>query len=97
MGEIIAKRQIMVRKYLNNQTEDGWNKLIEDIECFRGSFPISFVSRDDLASMGYDILKVTDLDMYKIADAMGDAFSETGAFWDNLESIAEHREIPKIK
>lgn len=52
-------------------------------------FPVSFVTRDDLEVSGYDTSNMTDSDMERLADKMGDAYCDDG-YWIDLEIIAEN-------
>jgi hypothetical protein len=51
-------------------------------------FNITSVSREDCESIGFDVSKLTDEDMQKVADAMGESYCNGNAcFWSDLESI----------
>ena len=62
-----------------------------------GYFPITSVHRNDLADYGFDVSGVTDEQMERLADKMGDLYVEVGGFWDQMEEIAEQMGIPKIE
>jgi hypothetical protein len=60
------------------------------------SFPISYVSREDLEAKGFDTSEVSDETMEYLAKKLGDDYCEQ-LFWISLEIMAEHLEIPKKK
>ena len=53
-----------------------------------GYFPITSVNRDDLASKGFDVRKISDGDMRELASKMADDYCEQ-LFWSSMEIIAE--------
>lgn len=53
-----------------------------------GYFPITSVHRDDLASKGFDVRKISDGDMRELAKKMANDYCEQ-LFWDSMEIIAE--------
>ena len=57
-------------------------------------FPITSVSRADLDGLGYDTSKVDDSTMERLAEKMGEAYTEQ-AFWIDLPIIADNENIPK--
>lgn len=58
-------------------------------------FPITSVSRDDLAGRGFDVSKIDDWMMEEIADKMSNAYLDSG-YWIDLDMITEDR-VPKYK
>ena len=59
-------------------------------------FPITFVNREDLQSIGFETDTLTDEDMEEIAHRLGESYCEGNAcFWSDLESIAI--EVYKLK
>jgi hypothetical protein len=61
-----------------------------------GYFPITSVHRDDLADRGFDVSDVTDEQMERLADKMGDIYVEFGGYWDSMEGIAGEMGIPML-
>jgi hypothetical protein len=59
-----------------------------------GSFEITSVHRDDLEGLGYDISKVDDLLMRRLASNMADGYCEK-EFWRDLETCADELGIPR--
>jgi len=57
-------------------------------------FPITSVARADLFDEGYDVSKVSDEIMERLASKMANAYVENG-FWIDLGIIAEDLGIPK--
>ena len=72
--------------------ENAYMRVIDEPQEF---FPVSQVSRADLEFKGFDISKVTDKQMEKIASYMDNTFLE-GDYWLALKAAAEHLDIPKI-
>ena len=69
-----------------------WVRFIDDMEGF---FPISYLHRDDLEGIGYDVSDVSDWDMETIAGKLGSDY--TGQlFHSSLPIIADHVGVPKI-
>ena len=60
-----------------------------------GCFPITTVHRDELRQAGFDADNVDDDTMSELAEKMGDAYVEN-CFWDDLETLADDMDIPKI-
>jgi len=58
-------------------------------------FPVSFVSRSDLESQGYNTAKVDDETMEDLAENMGESFTEYGGYWEAMDAITEKLEIHK--
>jgi len=53
-------------------------------------FHITSVSRDDLRSKGFDVTKVSDADMVRLAGKMADSYCND-SFWEDMEDIASER------
>jgi len=66
--------------------------LVDDMK--EESFPISYVSREDLDHIGYDTSYVSDDTMKRLADKLGDDYCEQ-LFWSSLDVIADIMGIPK--
>lgn len=58
-----------------------------------GYFPITSVHRADLEGLGYNVSKVEDGTMTRLASKMADAYCEN-VFWIDLPIIADHLGIP---
>jgi hypothetical protein len=93
-------RRAMLERYLSNPTDEAWDKLkyvmYREAQAHgaQGFFPITSVSRDDLASQGFETSTVTDEHMAEIADHMQDAYYDD-AFWVELDVIADDLGIPR--
>lgn len=62
-----------------------------------GYFPITSVHRDDLKGQGFDVEKISDSDMKKLAEKMANDYCEQ-LFWSSMEIIAEDiLNFPKVK
>lgn len=59
-----------------------------------GYFHITSVHRDDLRAKGFDADKITDAQMERLADKMGDDYCEQ-LFWDSMEIIADCMGLPR--
>lgn len=59
-----------------------------------GSFPITSVTREDLAQKGFDTQDVSDETMERLASKMADDYVGQ-LFWESLDSIAEYQGIPR--
>ena len=68
---------------------------VEDVTCPQESFPIMHISREDVASRGYDTSNISDEDMTELARKMGNAYCEDG-YWEDMAIIADYLNIPKI-
>ena len=55
------------------------------------SFIVNRLGREDLSELmsEEEIAQLTDKDMRWIASKMGEAYCESGAFWDNAELFAQ--------
>jgi len=58
-------------------------------------FSITSVCRADLEDKGYNISKVDNDTMKRLAEKMADAYTGNDTFWIDLEIIANDLEIPK--
>lgn len=67
---------------------------VEDVTCQQESFPITHISRDDVASKGYDTSNTSDEDMNELARKMGNAYCEDG-YWEDMAIIADYLNIPR--
>jgi len=51
-------------------------------------YAITYVTKEDCESLGFDISMLTDKDMQDIADNLGQSYlNGNGEFWSDLESI----------
>lgn len=57
-------------------------------------FPITSVARLDLEGQGYDVSKIDDSQMERLAEKMANAYVES-SFWIDLEIIADDLGFPK--
>ena len=67
-----------------------WVRIIDDKE---GYFPISYLHKDDIESIGYDVSKISDSDMKTIARKLGDDYTEQ-LFWSSLPIFADYVGVP---
>lgn len=72
----------------------AWDEL-EKMKGNIGFFTVSQVHRDDLRGQGFDADNVSDEAMQRIADRMGEGFTESGAYWDALDAAC--KDVPRIK
>jgi len=71
--------------------------LIQRIESDLNYFPITYVHRDDLKSKGFDVSKIDDAEMEKLASKLSDDYCEQ-LFWGSLVIIADQAlDFPKAK
>lgn len=59
-----------------------------ELSIFDDCFPISAVTRSDLDAAGFKGSEVTDDEMERLADKMGDDFCEQ-LYWSSLEIIGD--------
>jgi len=71
---------------------NNWVRIIDDMS---GYFPISYLHRDDLKGIGYDVSEVSDWDMETIAEKLGSDYTEQ-LFHSSLPIIVDHVGVPKI-
>ena len=74
------------------------NEMSENIQIYLSEnedYPITSVCREDLKE-NFDIKNIDESTMKKLASKMADAYCDDG-FWIDLEIIAEHLGIPKLK
>lgn len=76
------------------------HKALEDIKRTREYladeaeyFPVTRLSRADFHSKGYNPDKLTDEQMERIADEMGDGYVEQ-MFWEQIDQIADEYNLP---
>jgi len=60
------------------------------------AFPITSVSRADLENEGFDVSKVSDNIMERLAYEMANSYVQN-SFWIDLGIIAEDLGIPQVK
>jgi len=58
-------------------------------------FVISVLSRADLEGIGYDTSNISDEEMQRLADKLGDDYCDQ-LFWISLKVLAEDMEFPKV-
>lgn len=74
---------------------DELKQIVEIMPQVTGDFPICSICRDDLAGKGYDVEKIDDSDMERLASKLGDDYCEQ-LFWDSMVIIADCMGLPKI-
>lgn len=57
-------------------------------------FPITSVTRHDLAAKGFKAEEITDDQMDRLADRMGDDFCSQ-LFWESLENLSDYLGFPR--
>lgn len=67
---------------LTIQEQELQNRLNE------GYFPITSIHRDDLAAKGFDVHRISDSDMKRLADKMASDYCDQ-LFWDSMKIIAD--------
>ena len=68
-----------------------WVRMIDDN---RDYYPISSLHIDDLIFQGFDVGKVTESNMKRLADKLSDDYCEQ-LFWGSLNIIADGMGIPR--
>jgi len=68
-----------------------WVRMIDDD---RDYYPISSLHIDDLIFQGFDVSKVTESNMKRLADKLSDDYCEQ-LFWGSLNIIADGMGIPR--
>ena len=68
-----------------------WVRMIDDN---RDYYPISSLHIDDLIFQGFDVGKVTESDIKRLADKLSDDYCEQ-LFWGSLNIIADGMGIPR--
>ena len=79
---------------INDEGFDEVNNWVRIIDDMAGYFPISYLHRDDLEGIGYDVREVSDWDMEAITEKLGEDYTEQ-LFHSSLPIIAEHVGVPK--
>lgn len=72
---------------------DEEKEFLYQFKLYNDAFPITSVTRDDLAERGFDAEKITDSQMNRLAEKMGDDYCEN-LFWDSMEILAETMGFP---
>ena len=60
-----------------------------------GYFKVTYVHRNDLETIGFNLNNVTDDQMEELAEKMGSAYTENN-FWIDLDILATDLKIPKM-
>jgi hypothetical protein len=77
----------------NINIDAHWVRMIDDNA---GCHPIAFLHADDLQDSGFDVSKVTESDMLRLADKLnGDYLDWT--YWESLRIVADNMGIPRMK
>lgn len=71
------------------------NRFILYLQSEVDFFDITSVARDDIYEKGYDADCVSEAQMERLADKMGEYYCNNG-FWDDLEFFLEDMKIPKL-
>jgi len=70
-----------------------WVRTIDDNE---GYYPIKYLHAEDLETSGFDVSKVTESDMLRLADKLTGDYLDV-SFWESLKIHAAHIGIPRIE
>jgi len=57
-------------------------------------FPITSLSREDFAELGFDASNVSDDAMQRMAEQMADAFCDC-CYWQTLDYLADQFHLPR--
>lgn len=79
----------------SGNTSEGVAMLHEISERENGYFEITEIHRDDLADRGFDTDQITDEQMSRLADKMGDDYCEQ-LFWSSMEILADAMNFPRL-
>ena len=79
---------------LNNENINPVNYWVRAIDDAKDYYPISSLHLDDLEHSGFDVSKVTEDKMIRLANKLSNDYSEQ-LFWSSLEIIAEAIGIPR--
>lgn len=60
--------------------------LLEKLDS--GYFPVVFISRNDLETLGFDTINISDDQMVELAKTMEKVYMDD-LFWDSMKDIAE--------
>lgn len=84
-------------------TETAWNLLNEARALVRDHmtqppiFEVLTVAREDIENQGYDAGSLSDDDMEKFADQLGESLMESGDYWSVIDTLAEDRKLAEFK
>ncbi|MBM4350048.1 MAG: hypothetical protein FJ106_09225 [Deltaproteobacteria bacterium] len=84
------------RRLLQRRLLGGGNEGLELSRREDGYFPITSIHRADLEDRGFDVTQVTDEQMERLAEKMGEVYVESGAFWNHMEDLSEEMGIPYV-
>lgn len=70
------------------------NRFLLHLQNEIGFFNITSVSRDDVNELNFDGANMTNAQMNRLADKMGNAYLANG-YWDDMRLCLEDMEIPK--
>ena len=88
-----------LKEFVNALNDDDinlnthWVRTIDDNE---GYFPIKYLHAEDLETSGFDVSKVTESDMLRLADKLTGDYLDV-SFWESLKIHAAHIGIPRIE
>lgn len=81
----------------NDVSADLLDRIHRELESNGGASIVSEVSREDIASAGYDAAMVDDDMLDRIAESMGEDHTEYGGYWESLRNACEVENIPHIQ
>lgn len=86
-----------IKTYFNDKENPTEEERQLQQRLSEGYFPITSVHRDDLQDIGFDVDKISDDDMKKLAGKMADDYCGQ-LFWSSMEIIADEiLGFPKVK
>lgn len=65
------------------------DKAFAEIARLSGQYQVLSVHKDDMRGQGFNPDLLTDDEMQRIAERMGEGMMESGAYWDALDAACE--------
>lgn len=93
--EHTLKRNLLEYFQKIEKPTDEEQKLLHGLQDSCEYFDISCIHRDDIKNAGYDVDKLSDAEMERLANKMDDYYLEYG-YDDDLELACEKLEIHKL-
>jgi hypothetical protein len=88
ISDQVTFEDCMVKKVIPGKNLIGNNEL-------DGFFRITNIHRDDLKELGFDVRKISDDQMSRLALKMSESYCRQ-LFWENLENLAKDMGIPRL-
>lgn len=61
-----------------------------------GFAPVTFLHRDDIKDVSFSIDDISDADLVGIAEAMGNMYTGSGAYWEHLSEILDNEGVERV-